>query len=525
MRKLIVSVFALLYGTSAFAADVADVAEKSEVLEPGNVDKQTANKSGEVPSVETQMAEMAKELQKVDNETKKFATLRDEKTVSADGVSSLDVETNPKKLEDIKALKLSEVNATEFYKNPKTFASCLEPGNWIEVPHATDGGWSASLLVSKETLLPILEGRVDEISRSLINQEILKSRAVDDKAFVDTMKYALEGLINYDEATKKNLESLKLCELTTYSEFLKENGLERFSQGDELSERPQVGIPVKYLDGKVVIDSESLRKVLAKRLEVALKIEEIRKVIQTISNDRDRMITPTMKDQLAVMKKIVDENAELSKKIEEGKLLNSDYSEFEVRFKENEEKLKTLELERGVRAAKMYEEDFDQRFQEQLDKVEDCFIRLSALDPSTVSVNELQAKKISRETREKIEELKILKQKNEELKKKIDAEKSKNKEIIAQLEADKKKAEEELATANNLPATIRQGRKQVANTQRQTAIDAANAKIAEIETKLKNSGDSYAELEKQYEANDARIKAYEGDKNIITAQRLLERYQ
>ena len=543
MRKFIVSVFAILYGSSVFAGDVAEkvnatanadssektvVTEKSDITVEAEPKAQTADgKDKDVPSVENQMAELARELQKVDNETKNFASLREGNDISDSGMSSLDAKGEPKKLEDIKALKLNEVNASEFFRNPKAFTSCLEPGYWMEVPHATDGGWSASLLVTKETLLPIIEGRVDGISGVLVNQAILKSRALDDKAFVDTIKYAFEGLINYDEATKKDLESLKLCELTTYSEFLKENGLERFDRGDDLSDRPQVGIPVKYSEGRVIINSELLKKLLAKRLEVAQKVDEIRKTIQSISNDRDRMITPTMKEQVAMIKKLAEENAELNKKIEEGKALGSDYSEFETRLKENEEKLKTLELERGVRAAKMYEEDFDQRFLDQLDKVEDCFIRLSALDPSTISADELKAKKISKETREKIEELKILKKKNEELKQKIDAEKAKNKEVIAQLEEEKKKAEEELAKANQMPATISQrvGRRtqNVPNPQRQTAIDAATAKISEIETKIKDSGGSYTELETQYNANGARIKAYEDDKDVITAQRLLDK--
>ncbi len=545
MHKLIISVFAMLYGASVFASNIAEkvnatanadaskktvMTKKNGVPASADTKTQVRNSNGntvEVPSIDAQMAELAQELQKVDNETKKFASLREEGTISDSGMSSLDLNDEPKKLEDIKALKLNEVSATEFFKNPKAFTSCLEPGYWIEVPHATDRGWSASLLIAKETLLPIIEGRVDGISGTLINQEILKSRALDDKAFVDTIKYAFEGLINYDEATKKDLERLKLCELTTYSEFLKDNGLERFDQGDEFSERPQVGIPVKYSDGRIVIDSEALRKLLAKRLEVALKIEEIKKTIQSISNDRDRMITQKMKDQLAMMKKITEENSELNKKIEENKTLGNDYAEFETRLKENEEKLKTLELERGVRAAKMYEEDFEQRFMEQLDKIEDYFIRLSALDPSTISANELKAKKISKETREKIDELKILKKKNDELKQKIDSEKSKNKEAIAQLETEKKKAEEELELANQMPETISQrvGRrtKNVPNQQRQTAIDAATAKISELEKKLKDSGGSYAELESQYAANSVRIATYESDKDVIAAQRILER--
>lgn len=545
MHKLIISVFAMLYGASVFASNIAEkvnatanadaskktvMTKKNGVPASADTKTQVRNSNGntvEVPSIDAQMAELAQELQKVDNETKKFASLREEGTISDSGMSSLDLNDEPKKLEDIKALKLNEVSATEFFKNPKAFTSCLEPGYWIEVPHATDRGWSASLLIAKETLLPIIEGRVDGISGTLINQEILKSRALDDKAFVDTIKYAFEGLINYDEATKKDLERLKLCELTTYSEFLKDNGLERFDQGDEFSERPQVGIPVKYSDGRIVIDSEALRKLLAKRLEVALKIEEIKKTIQSISNDRDRMITQKMKDQLAMMKKITEENSELNKKIEENKTLGNDYAEFETRLKENEEKLKTLELERGVRAAKMYEEDFEQRFMEQLDKIEDYFIRLSALDPSTISANELKAKKISKETREKIDELKILKKKNDELKQKIDSEKSKNKDAIAQLEAEKKKAEEELELANQMPETISQrvGRrtKNVPNQQRQTAIDAATAKISELEKKLKDSGGSYAELESQYAANSVRIATYESDKDVIAAQRILER--
>ena len=545
MRKLIVSVFAMLYGSSVFASDVSekvnatagtDGSEKTVVTEksatPVTSDEKAQagdgnEKAKEVPSIENQMAELAQELQKVDNETKNFASLRNEGDSSDSGMSSLSANATPKKLEDIKALKLKEVNASEFFGNPKAFTSCLEPGYWIDVPHATDGGWSASLLLTKETLLPIIEGRVDGISGVLVNQEILKSRALDDKAFVDTIKYVFEGLINYDETTKNDLENLKLCELTTYSEFLKEIGLERFDRGDELSDRPQVGIPLKYANGRVVIDSESLRKLLAKRLEVAQKINEIRKTIQSISNDRDRMITPTMKEQLAMMKKITEENAELGKKIEEEKALGNNASEFETRLKENEEKLKTLELERGVRAAKMYEEDFDQRFLDQLDKIEDCFIRLSAFDPSTISADELKAKKISRETREKIDELKILKKKNEELKQKIDAEKSKNKDVIAQLEADKKTAEEELAKAKQMPETIqkRVGRRtqQVPNSERQTAIAAATAKISEVDAKLKASGGSCAELEAQYDANSARITAYENDKEVITAQRLLER--
>ena len=65
--------------------------------------------------------------------------------------------------------------------------------------------------------------------------------------------------------------------------------------------------------------------------------------------------------------------------------------------------------------------------------------------------------------------------------------------------------------------------KNVPNQQRQTAIDAATAKISELEKKLKDSGGSYAELESQYAANSVRIATYESDKDVIAAQRILER--
>ena len=505
MRKFIVSLFAILYGSSVFADTGADADAQN-----GDVS------TNRTPSVETQMAELAQELQKVDNETKNFASLNDG---SDSGMSSFG---EPKTLKDIKALKLDEVNASEFFKNPNAFASCLEPGYWIEVPHATDSGWSASLLITKETLLPIIEGRVDGISGVLVNQAMLKSRAPDDKAFVDTIKYAFAGLIDCDEVTKKNLERLRLCELTTYSEFLKENGLERFDHGDEFSERPQVGIPVKYSNGRLIIDADTLQKSLVKRLAVALKIEEIMKTIQVISNDRDRMITPERKEKLAIIKKVTEENAELSKRIEEGKKLGTDYSEFETRLNENEEKLKTLELEPEVQKAKTYEEDFDQRFLEQLDKVEDCFIRLSALDPSTISAEEIKAKKISKETREKIEELKILKKKNEELKQKMEDAKAKTKDDIAKLEEEKKKAEEELEKVNKQVESIKQRNRQIPPYQ-QKAIDTAKTKISEVETKIKAIEAPYAELEAQYNANSIRIQTYENDKEVIIAQRILDK--
>lgn len=531
MRKLIVSVFALLYSSSVFASAGNKQVEKAMTTEDTKQAKVVAKSksSGEAPSVEAQMAELAQDLQKIDDETKKFASLRERGTVSESGVSSLELGAEPKKLENIKALKLNEISSVDFFKNPNAFASCLEPGHWIEVPHSTNGGgWSASLLVSKEILQPILEGKIDGISSVLVNQEILKSRAPDDKAFVDTIKYAFEGLINYDEATKKDLENLKLCELTSYPEFLKENGLERFDNGDEFSERPQVGLPVRYSDGRVVIDSDALRKTLSKRLNVAQKLNEIKKEIGSISKDRNKIITPSTEKKLAEMKRVSEENIALRKKVEEGKDLKNDVTEFETQLKENEEKLKSLELDRKIQRATMFEEEFEQKFQDQLEEAENCFIRLSALDPSSVSEEAISAKKISKEAREKAEELKLLKQKNEELKRKIDAEKAKSKEVIVQLENEKKKAEEELAKANQMPGTIMQGSGRygnniINNPARQQAIATANAKIAKIDAKLKEAaGSSSNEFEKQYEENSTKIKAYKADKNIIAALRRLE---
>ena len=115
MRKLMVSVFAMLCGSSVFAgagADKVGVTSNANVSGSSNFIKKNdinATTNG-MPSVETQMAELAQELQKVDNETKNFASLNDG---SDSGMSSLG---DPKTLKDIKALKLNEVNAREFFQ-------------------------------------------------------------------------------------------------------------------------------------------------------------------------------------------------------------------------------------------------------------------------------------------------------------------------------------------------------------------------------------------------------------------------
>ena len=327
MRKLFVSVFAL---TSIGLNCIASQAEKSEASLSAEHHQDVAK------------AEMAK-TGKASTDEKKINTSigsenlallanssEDSASAGKSGQAKISENAGQNALEEGsvaqgKTLKLNEVNAKDFFKNPNAFVSCLEPGYWLEVPKASGDGWVGSIWVTKDVVTQLLEGKVAALSNKLINNVLLESRAAEDKAFKDTVLEALRGLGQIDAETKKDLERIKLCELTTFSEFLKEHGIERFDKGDEEFERPRVGIPVKYSDGKVVIDKQELKKVFAKRFEVADRINEIAtKEIDTITSDRNKMITAKSRKKLAEIRKIAEENEQLQKKIDAEKSKNID---------------------------------------------------------------------------------------------------------------------------------------------------------------------------------------------------------
>ena len=324
MRKLFVSVFAL---TSIGANCVATEAEKSEV--PLSAEQPQGGAKAE----EVKTDKSSTENKKVDTSigSENLAPPANSSGDSGSGDSSSagnseqantseNVAQNGHEAVSVaqgKNLKLNEVNAKDFFKNPNAFVSCLEPGYWLEVPKASGDGWTGQILVTKDVVTQLLEGKVAALSNKLVNNVLLESRAAEDKAFKDTVMEALRGLGQIDAETKKDLERIKLCELTTFSEFLKDHGIERFDKGDEEFERPRVGIPVKYSDGKVIIDNQSLKQAFAKRFEVADRINEIAtKEIDAITSDRNKMITAKSRKKLAEIRKIAEENEQLQKKID-----------------------------------------------------------------------------------------------------------------------------------------------------------------------------------------------------------------
>ena len=532
------------------------------------------------------LSELVNKVHQMSAETKKFANLSIDS-----GISSVEIkgsqsgkDKTKKTIKDINSLKLKEIKSVDFFKNPNVFVSCLEPGYWHEIPHKINDGWKGSLIVSEEIISAILSGKIANISDLLISDNLKNSQTIDGKAFYETMKYSLTGLTQLDDETKKKLEYIKLCELTTFSDYLKINNLERFDKGSNLLERPRIGLPVKYMDGKVIVDNEELNRVLAKRLDIADKIMKITKnEIATIASRRDEMIEEDAKLKLQELKKLHEENTNLKQnlKIEEAKNkdevtqletalktnlkediakaeamstsksnekarqeaiakakkayeetenklneLKAGYIVLDKKLKENETQIKELETDTLVIKSKFYEEDFDKKLEKQLDKVEDYFITLSVLDPSKITANELKVKKISKETLGQIEELKILKQKNKEISDNIEKIKSKHQDKIANLENDKQKTEKELETAKQTLENLNKngGNSRKINEQKQNQnkkIEELNKKIAEIETNLNNIKSEYTELEKQYIANEERIRIIETNQKVIDAQKIL----
>ena len=312
MRKLFISVFALTSVNPALSGTV------SENPMPENADAQSS--VSEHPDSEKPKSEKAATETKGNSETISANTTQSKGMPPAKENSS----EKQKVVATSNALKLNEVKSIDFFKNPNAFVSCLEPGNWHEIPHALGDGWSGSILVTKDTMEQILERRSTELSQKLVNKELLNSKASDDKAFKATVIEVLKNLTQFDESTKKDLEKIKLCELTTFSEFLKMQGLERFDKGDEIFERPRIGIPVKYAKGKVIIDSDTLKKAFEKRFEIAQQIETLEKEIKPISDDREEMILPENKIKLLEIQKLTNENNELKKKIDAEKSKNID---------------------------------------------------------------------------------------------------------------------------------------------------------------------------------------------------------
>ena len=534
------------------------------------------------------LSELVNKVHQMSAETKKFANLSIDS-----GISSVEIKGSQsgkaktkKTIKDINSLKLKEIKSVDFFKNPNVFVSCLEPGYWHEIPHKINDGWKGSLLVSEEIISAILSGKIANISDLLISDNLKNSQTIDGKAFYETMKYSLTGLTQLDDETKKKLEYIKLCELTTFSDYLKINNLERFDKGSNLLERPRIGLPVKYADGKVIVDNEELNRVLAKRLDIADKIMKITKnEISTIASRRDEMIEEDAKLKLQELKKLHEENTNLKQnlKIEEAKNkdevtqletalktnlkediekaeamstsksnekarqeaiakakkayeetenklneLKAGYIVLDKKLKENETQIKELETDTLVIKSKFYEEDFDKKLEKQLDKVEDYFITLSVLDPSKITANELKVKKISKETLGQIEELKILKQKNKEISDNIEKIKSKHQDKIANLENDKQKTEKELETAKQTLENLNKngGNSRKINEQKQNQnkkIEELNKKIAEIETNLNNIKSEYTELEKQYIANEERIRIIETNQKVIDAKKILNK--
>ena len=586
MSRVLISLFLLECIPFVFASSPSDQSDISwEDKESTQIPKKSEPaKSEKEPMIA--LSELVNKVQQMSAETKKFANLSIDS-----GVSSVEIKgsksgkNNTKnKTRDLNSLKLKEVKSVDFFKNPNVFVSCLEPGYWHEIPHKINDGWKGSLIVSEEIISAILSGKIANISDLLISDNLKNSQTYDGKAFYESVKYALTGLTQLDDETKKNLEYIKLCELTTFSDYLKQNNLERFDKGSNPLERPRVGIPVKYTDGKVIVDNEELKKVLAKRLNVADKIMKITKnEIATIASRRDEMIEENAKLKLQELKKLQEENTNLKQnlKIEaaknkdevtqletalqtnlkediekaeamstsksnekakqeaidkakksydeaETKLneLKAGYIVLDKKLKENEVQIKELETDTLVVKAKIYEEDFDKKLEKQLDKVEDLFITLSVLDPSKITANELKVKKISKEVLMQIEELKILNQKNKDLNDEIEKIKSKRNDEIANLENEKKETEKALEnekkTLENLNKSGGNSKKTNEQKQKQNKkIEELNKKIADIETNLNNIKSSYTNIEKQYIENEERIRIITTDQKVIAAQKIL----
>ena len=581
MSKLLVSLLLIKCIPFVLASAQSD---QSNISWEDKESTQISEKSEKEPIVA--LSELVNKVHQMSAETKKFANLSIDS-----GISSVEIkgsqsgkDKTKKTIKDINSLKLKEIKSVDFFKNPNVFVSCLEPGYWHEIPHKINDGWKGSLIVSEEIISAILSGKIANISDLLISDNLKNSQTIDGKAFYETMKYSLTGLTQLDDETKKKLEYIKLCELTTFSDYLKINNLERFDKGSNLLERPRIGLPVKYMDGKVIVDNEELNRVLAKRLDIADKIMKITKnEIATIASRRDEMIEEDAKLKLQELKKLHEENTNLKQnlKIEEAKNkdevtqletalktnlkediakaeamstsksnekarqeaiakakkayeetenklneLKAGYIVLDKKLKENETQIKELETDTLVIKSKFYEEDFDKKLEKQLDKVEDYFITLSVLDPSKITANELKVKKISKETLGQIEELKILKQKNKEISDNIEKIKSKHQDKIANLENDKQKTEKELETAKQTLENLNKngGNSRKINEQKQNQnkkIEELNKKIAEIETNLNNIKSEYTELEKQYIANEERIRIIETNQKVIDAQKIL----
>ena len=386
MRKLFVSAFALLPIFSVHAEPVDDslitmqdtiAPEETQVTdkalahsEKGTAVEEAEQKS-DIPAPESKKTPKAEEtegssklpvIEEVENtdkpEVKKESTSEE---VSELPAIEEDVKSEPEtkapeathsaqpaeKQEQVEtgALKLKEVNSVDFFRNPNAFVSVLAPGYWHVVPHADGDGWGGELLVTRKILLAILNGDLEYLAGHLLN---VPGDSVEARAFRRAATYAIEGLLQLDESARQILEDVRLSEITSYSEYLRNHGLERFDHGDEVFERQLTGIPVRYADnGRVVIDFEALGKLFAERFKVVAEIKEIQGQIDAISTERAGMMeafSEEVQAKLDEIQRLSAENAELQKKIDAEKSKNAnEIAKLEAELVAAQEELKKAE--------------------------------------------------------------------------------------------------------------------------------------------------------------------------------------
>lgn len=216
-------------------------------------------------------------------------------------------------------LRLEVVSANDLFAKPNVAMAILEPGHWTEVPTAISDGWKGSVLISGEVLDAIASGNIESLSKILIKKKYSDATTSDDKSIGIAFIQALSGLVVLNDQSRTNFELIKLANITSYSEFLKAHGLERFDKGNSYYERPQMGFPVAYSkeSGRVKVDEPALKEMFASRMEVAKKILGLANQIDEFNQERNKLIEKSALAKLEEVKDLESEIAEIEQKKKE----------------------------------------------------------------------------------------------------------------------------------------------------------------------------------------------------------------
>jgi predicted nucleic acid-binding Zn-ribbon protein len=183
----------------------------------------------------------------------------------------------------------------------------LVPGYWYKIPEKNGNGWSASLLVSKETLPLILGKKSDDLSKLLIRTDM-------KNGIPESMDILLRAIVDgVNESEMDQLRFLKISKLDSFAGVLEEQGLkEKYAaklEGWIEAERAPAGIVMSYADGKLSIDFEKLGATPGSGMETAKEIEKIEGELASLVKTRAKKVSPEAQKSFDEIAKLESEKA------------------------------------------------------------------------------------------------------------------------------------------------------------------------------------------------------------------------